>query len=157
MTADRNRSLIGLSENPNSAYMKIDFDDQTKAEQVFHLIWELEAEVNNGGFGQYFSNSSGEQAHQVVTALETIGADATADIARRAIEIVFGSESPARDTKRRQAMVAQLPPSKLEELNECDDSFFRYPNDLTTLLYDFIAANRSSVRGAEDFVDSPRR
>jgi hypothetical protein len=59
------------------------------AAKVFSSIWAVESEVNNGGFSQYFLNSSSETAGFVVEALETIDAPRTADICRRAIAAAF--------------------------------------------------------------------
>ena len=41
---------------------------------VSTLIEALEAEVNNGGFDQYFYNSAGDNTAETIQALETIGA-----------------------------------------------------------------------------------
>jgi len=43
-------------------------------------VWLLEAEVNNGGFDQYYFNSRGVLAEQTVEALDAIGAYETAAI-----------------------------------------------------------------------------
>jgi hypothetical protein len=50
------------------------FAQQSLPQKVFSAIWEVESEVNNGGFAQYFSNDSAESASFVVEALEKIGA-----------------------------------------------------------------------------------
>jgi len=67
--------------------------NQLRKRCFFDLVGE--SEVNNGGFSQYFLNSSGETAGFVVEALETIGAPNTADICRRAIAIAFPDELPS--------------------------------------------------------------
>lgn len=38
-------------------------------------MWELEAEVNNGGFIRFYSNSTGDRARETAAALRAIGAD----------------------------------------------------------------------------------
>ena len=53
MTIDNremNRRLIKLSESPTARFWRIDYDKLSTPEQIFLLIWELESEVNNGGF-----------------------------------------------------------------------------------------------------------
>lgn len=54
-----NQRLLRLAESPNSRFWRVNYEALSRAEQIFLMIWELEAEVNNGGFHQYFSNSSG--------------------------------------------------------------------------------------------------
>ena len=80
---DMNRILIGLSESDRTKFGKEDFSAQSIPQKVFSSIWALEAEVNNGGFSQYFFNSSGETAEFVAEALDTIGASNTAAMQAR--------------------------------------------------------------------------
>ncbi|EMO41760.1 PF14300 domain protein [Leptospira noguchii serovar Autumnalis str. ZUN142] len=69
---DKNKALIQLSESKNTDYGKKDFKDQSEIQKVFSTIWEVEAQVNNGGFSQYFFNSSSETAFFLVAALEKL-------------------------------------------------------------------------------------
>src|SRR5271155_1269179 len=50
----------------------------TPEEHTLLAIMALEREVNNGGYRQFFVNSSCQYALTVVPALESIGCDATA-------------------------------------------------------------------------------
>jgi hypothetical protein len=62
MTIDRNEMnhrLVKFSESPNIRFWRVDYDQLSFEERAFGLIWELESEVNNGGFHQYFWNSTG--------------------------------------------------------------------------------------------------
>ncbi len=54
--------LIGLSESDRTAFGKQEFAVQSLPQMVFSSIWAVESEVNNGGFSQYFLNSSAETA-----------------------------------------------------------------------------------------------
>jgi hypothetical protein len=72
MTMDK--ILIALASSPVTKVGKEPFTRQSLPQKVFTAIWKVEAEVNNGGFSQYFWNSSNESAHFVVQALEMIGA-----------------------------------------------------------------------------------
>lgn len=60
------------------------FSDLSASERVFILVWEVEAEVNNGGFNQFFLNTAGDRASATAAALRTIGAERTASIVDRA-------------------------------------------------------------------------
>jgi hypothetical protein len=57
---NKNRILIDLSESKQTGFGKQEFAEQTLPQKVFSTIWALESEVNNGGFSQYFLNSSPE-------------------------------------------------------------------------------------------------
>ena len=56
----------------------------SKARQAIYMIWCLEAEVNNGGFNQYYFNPSGQFANLTPDALKLIGADKFSDLVIRA-------------------------------------------------------------------------
>jgi hypothetical protein len=73
---------------------KEEVSDQSLPQNVFSAIWEVEFEVNNGGFSQYFLNDSVESASFVVSALEQISAPQTENICQRAIAIAFPGGSP---------------------------------------------------------------
>jgi hypothetical protein len=67
---NKNEILINLSESKNTKFGKEDFVSQSPPQKVFSAIWSAESEVNNGGFWQYFINSSAESAPFVVEALK---------------------------------------------------------------------------------------
>jgi len=147
---EMNRRLIEFSESPTARFWRVDYDQLATSERVFLLIWELESEVNNGGFHQYFYNSSGALAPNVVDALKTIGAEATADIAQRALNaanaITFWS-----DDADRQASVNQLSSGARAILEDLDQQYYACSEDLTLLLYKYVAEHRTEVRAPSDF------
>jgi hypothetical protein len=134
---DKNGFLIELSESGNTQLNKVDFDKQSVPQKVFSAVWMLEAEVNNGGFSQYFFNSSRETVHFVVTALEAIQAQLTADICRRAITTAFPTGLPS-DLDAMRISASEFPSEVEEQLNKLDQEFYRYPNNLTDLLFAYV-------------------
>src|SRR5688572_28591093 len=80
----------------------------SSAEQVFLSVWELEAEVNNGGFNQYFFNSTGDRARGAPAALRSIGASNAAAIVDRALAS-FAQRFP-EDRDARQAVLEEIDP-----------------------------------------------
>jgi hypothetical protein len=59
----------------------------TKGQQAFFSTWILEGEVNNGGFNQFFFNSSGQYAEMAEIGLKTIGADKFSELTSKANKI----------------------------------------------------------------------
>ncbi|MEQ1646511.1 MAG: DMP19 family protein, partial [Pyrinomonadaceae bacterium] len=104
---------------------------------------ELEREINNGGFDQYFLNSSGSFAHETVESLKSIGANRTAEILNEAIKQFPGGIVP-RLTEERNEMVLELWPDGNSSWEELDTAFFAYEDDLNTLNLAFVKANRES-------------
>jgi hypothetical protein len=131
---NKNSVLSSLSESEKTKFGKEDFARQSLPQKVFSAIWAVESEVNNGGFSQYFFNSSGESASFVVEALQTVGAPETAGISKRAIVAAFPSGLPQSAEEIRSA-AADFPDDVVEKLESLDQEFFSYPHDLTDLLF----------------------
>lgn len=63
------------------------WDELPEVLRVNYFVDSLVGEVNNGGYEQYFTNSSGEYKDQIVVALEKISAYKAADITQRAVAL----------------------------------------------------------------------
>ena len=135
---NKNRILIDLSESEKTKFGKHEFAEQSLPQKVFSAIWAVESEVNNGGFSQYFLNSSAESASFVVEALEAIGAPETASISNRAIAAAFPNGLPATAETIR-SVAAEFSDEILEELESLDQEFFAYPHNLTDLLFAYVS------------------
>jgi hypothetical protein len=135
---NKNEILVDLSESANTRFGKEEFARQSLPQKVFSAIWAVESEVNNGGFSQYFLNSSAESASFVAEALETIGAPKTAAICDRAITTAFPAGLPPT-AEIIQSMAADFSDEILEKLEPIDQEFFAYPHNLTDLLFAYVS------------------
>jgi len=135
---NKNRILIDLSESEKTKFGKQKFAEQSLPQKVFSAFWALESEVNNGGFSQYFLNSSAESASFVVKALETIGAPKTASICQRAIITAYPAGLPAT-VETIRSVAADFPEEIPEKLETLDQEFFAYPHSLTDLLFAYVS------------------
>jgi len=109
-----------------------DFNDElawygrlTPIQQVVYSTQLLSAEVHNGGFHQYFDNSSGLTAPEAVESFRQLGLN---DIAEPVIEAmsVFGPVFP-RERDVRQAFLNAIPGDEPSEWNPfflLDDQFY---------------------------------
>ncbi|MDD6467521.1 MAG: DMP19 family protein [Erysipelotrichaceae bacterium] len=117
---------------------KCEYGDDIKQlnehERVFFVTQILEQEVNNGGFSQFFYNSSGDFANELIDSFIKIGAFQTAEICKKALTIFNGKVLTDRDEREKQ-----LDRLNCEDLlNECDDAFYNYEENLEALNYDYI-------------------
>jgi len=133
---DKNNFLIDLSESASSDFGRVDFSNQSDAQQVFSAIWELESQINNGGFDQYFRNSETDIILNAPTALRTIGASKCAAIVESAINLLSPFPSD-RDT--RADALDDAGDEVQDQLDALDTQFFAYPDDITALLFSFVA------------------
>jgi hypothetical protein len=136
---DKNSVLIGLSESERTDFGRIDFAAQSEPQKVFSAIWALESQVNSGGLLQYFASSDGETANFAPIALRMIGAQACAGIVERALRVASSSALPQSQDER-QRLLDGLSDSASDELDALDSEFFTYPDNLTELLFTYVAA-----------------
>src|SRR5262249_26412833 len=147
---EMNRRLIRLSENKRVGCWAMDFEALPEPKRVFRAIWELESQVNNGGFYQYFWNTSAWTIPGVWQALQAIGATSTAAIVNDAVAAV-GRTLPWRDDEARREQLTALPDAVKDELHINTQAFFRRPNDLITLLYQYVSKHRDEISAPADF------
>lgn len=115
----------------------------TNEERLVLAVEALEREVNNGGYHQFFANSSREFAPTVVAALQRIGCKETATITRRAIK-ALGTTDLTADAI--DAAMAGDNEQLLANLKGCDDSYYKGAEPIAERLFAFIQANKTSVR-----------
>jgi len=140
---DKNRYLGELAEHPDARFWRESFESLKRPEQVFRCVWELEADVNGGGFEQYFANSGGDHAWFAGEALREIGAQRLAAITAEAVAL-FGAEAPEVEQPARHTQIAHLERPVHEYWEALSEAFREYPDDLTELLYDYVAAHREA-------------
>jgi hypothetical protein len=128
--------LIALHQKMSQKCAASGFNGLSEAEKVVLCVEDLEGEVNNGGFHQYFLNSDGELIHETPAALEAIGAGYTAAIVRRACS-VFPEGSPPKDRTERQESLLVLGREADAQLSRLDDEFYAYKDDLSRLVIDY--------------------
>jgi Domain of unknown function (DUF4375) len=113
----------------------------TVEERVILAVEALEREVNNGGYDQFFVNSSREYSQIIVDALRRIGCPKTAEITYKALQIMQGSMTEEEfengtwdDNAERQ-----------DALGECDSLYFEGPENIEESLFAFIKTNRAKI------------
>jgi hypothetical protein len=139
------RNLFKVSDSVFDRYAKLGYEKLSQPEKVFVCVWGLEAEVNNGGFDQYYFNSAGDHSLDAVTSLEAIGANHTANLVRQA-NALFGEAGPSRDRFARQKQLEGLGQAKTKKMNEIEEEFFKYKDKLGQLLEAYVFKNAEAFR-----------
>ena len=139
---DTNDFVVAMTEHlDNKTQYGEDMSALSEAERIFYITQTLEMEVNNGGFSQFFYNSSGNFSNELVGAFTAIGAYATAAICQKAIS-AFGRDIPV-DRDEREEMLDELESDEFDEiLEECDNAFYDYEDNLNELNYNFVMKNK---------------
>ena len=154
MNAKTKLEELLISESTNNAINELDdyiselcawgesIDTLTQQQKNFYFNQNLEREINNGGFNQFYINSSGDFAHETVESLKAIGADKTAEILKNA-NGQFPNQTVPKDRAERQEIVEQIEEEANIVWEELDQQFFAYEDDLNTLNLDYIRKNKS--------------
>jgi PBP1b-binding outer membrane lipoprotein LpoB len=97
-------------------------------------IRELEMEINNGGFNQYFINS-GQNCYETLKALKKNGKVETAKLLESAINLINPNHISENDfiEKLRKREVEELYNDKISaKLNKLDAEFYKYKDGSLT-------------------------
>ncbi len=117
-------------------------------QKVFYITQLLEMEVNNGGFEQFFDNSSGDFTNRMLADLETLGAQAIIPIYKKAIA-AYGGSLP-EDWDARRDFLDSVSERKADRisgiLSQCDEAF--YAAELS-----FIAATAAYLKKNQPFFE----
>jgi hypothetical protein len=111
-------------------------------ERIVLAVEALEREVNNGGYDQFFVNSSREFAPIIVGALQRIGCKKTANITQKAIKALGISDLRSDAIEE---VICTRDEERRNRLNRCDDSFYKNTEPIAERLFAFIKANKASI------------
>jgi hypothetical protein len=143
-----NDFAIAMSNLVYTREATIGFDALTEPERVVFCLDKLEQEINNGGFEQYFHNSSGDIAAVTPSALRAMGASQVATIVEKALEL-FPNSQPPIDQSQRQLQMESWGSEEQDTLENINMAFLAYPEPLAKL-------ERAYVQKHENFFLVPR-
>lgn len=121
---------------------KLDADPTREAEVVrtlspgvraTYLTWLVEAEVNNGGFNQYYFNSAGKFASETVDAFEYFDATELAALMKEANAVRASEEAEMAKFSERGTLEAFSESYEHTRLGPLDARFLRLSENLSEL------------------------
>jgi hypothetical protein len=115
----------------------------SKEERCVLAIEALEREVNNGGYSQFFLNSSHDFVDVIEDALLAIGCPKTAAITRQGI-VSLGISGEVTGDKAEAVILADTEAIR-EALDDCDDQYFGNDEPIADRLFAWIKRNRALV------------
>ena len=147
-TSDENLLQVvfdNLSEKQPNDYKK-EYEtviSWNKSRQAIYMIWILEAEVNNGGYNQFYFNSSRQFYKHLPEALKLVGATKFADLTERANKTLESENE--KITKHQDGTIEGFSKSYDENpLNDFDTEFYELykTENLQQIQIDFIRKNK---------------
>jgi Domain of unknown function (DUF4375) len=130
-------------------------DKLSEEERVFLAVLALFSEVNNGGYRQFFWNSSRRYAPTVVKSLKRMQCDRTAELTARAIAALHLKEVTV---ERITEEIKRENPERNAELYALSREFYSF-NEITEQLLRFVVAERVRIQAprTEDYPRRPKR
>lgn len=112
-------------------------------ERVVVVVEALESEVNNGGFLQFFQNTSAEYALEAPESLEQIKCPQCARLAKQALALLTLPASPTADDI--QTAAEQTDEDRDEKLDHLDQEYYRTVGDLSLPLLAYIREHQDTI------------
>ena len=142
-----------LIRDPWGVVEKSGWNALTAAEKHILAIEQLDAEVNNGGFAQYYFNSSGDNWQTAYEGLAAIGAEKRGQLMLATIE-AFGNVKPAAGRSTRNSQLSKIVRKKEDPFNEQDDAWYAIADEnLDRLMLKYNLANLEGRRKAEQSLE----
>jgi len=101
---------------------QVDVDRLSPSAQVLFYSGDFMGEMVNGGISQFFSNSSGNHAHETLAALRTIGAVLCAELLEKALTLFPGGIAPV-DWQKRLDLLSEFEEHNVPFLDELNQFF----------------------------------
>lgn len=118
------------------------FSELSIPEQTFIYIDIFESELINGGLFDFFYNTSGAYAHEVLEAYMAIDASESLNLFNKALKS-FPELPVPKDIFMRRSFMAQLTTSIEKEWNFLEHSLLNSKEDIVTLLIDYIKTHKT--------------
>lgn len=129
------QTLVGKVYGKESA-----FNDLSPAERLYYLVNVFGGELHNGGFDQFFTNTSGARYRETVAALEEVGAQKSLALLLQAKTILFSNGEVPVDRAVRCSLMPTWDESHPdhdaahEALDALDKRFYADPDELEQVL-----------------------
>lgn len=144
MSADHRKDSIVLAFEAalDQKADRLGLDALTDEERVVLAVEGLEREVNNGGYDQFFGNSSSQHAAVVVDALKRIGCPDVAALTQRAIDCLGISTLTVEAI---EDVIFEEDEEREQVLHDCDSEYYEKAGCLAEPLFEFIRQNAARI------------
>ncbi len=120
---DPKQAVLGDRYPENFAFAKercdrVGYHSLRPRELVVYCLGCFEAEMDNGGFHQFFLNSAGDHTGATIDALESIGATEVRDVLRKATLAAFEGQIVPIDRSPRVRLLNRPSPADEDRLTE---------------------------------------
>jgi hypothetical protein len=136
-------------------YGDVSFLKMRETLKTVYLINGLETEINNGGFLQFFTNSTGKYTNETIISLKLIGANYTKTLLEEAVEIMLkhNESTETLNSKINSHELYEIFETSeiydnedlMKELNELDLKFYEYKDSISELKIKYFTENENGL------------
>jgi hypothetical protein len=141
-------AILELESRINAMTNGSNLDELTTAQKIVFFVSNLEKELNNGGFNQFYWNTSGDYVSETVEALKSIGANKAITIIEKANSVWRDSNVPKTQDERQQIFL-EIEATAEDIWDNCDQEYLQYEQDITKLLFTYAKDNQEEFQGLE--------
>ena len=116
----------------------------SETERTLNLVYDLASEVSNGGYAQYFFNSSGDYAVETFKALQRLGLTTAARIHAEALS-VFPNGKPSSDRRERWRQKEVISVSDKENWERLSSALWRDDDTWPPVVAKFIRLHKDDI------------
>ncbi|MGC1472690.1 MAG: DUF4375 domain-containing protein [Psychroserpens sp.] len=133
--------LVGIVLWNKASEVK-EFSELSQPEQTFIYIDIFESELIHGGLFDFFYNTSGAYAHEVLDAFAAIGAIESTEYIHQAIKSIPILPVP-KDIFERRSVMNQLPESTTIIWETLETSLLNSEEDIATLIINYVTLHKT--------------
>jgi Domain of unknown function (DUF4375) len=125
--------FVGSKIDDNYAREKEIVEQLSPGVRALYVSWWAEAEINNGGFNQYFWNSAGQFANLAPASFEFFDARAHAALMYEALLIRQAEAETMKTFKSKDSLEAFSESYKHTKLNPLDQRYYKLSENISAL------------------------
>jgi hypothetical protein len=137
--------LDGFEKRIWESEEKSGYGSMSEVQRHYSAVFVCDAEVNNGGFAQYFVNSSGDHWRDALAGLEAMGSKVRLGVVREAVSL-FGTDGPSEDRDKRQKQLSALYKRNDSLFEALDSRYYESQEVIEVLATRFVLANPEGFR-----------
>ena len=136
--------LLALLYRIGQKSAKHGIENLTRTERLLPAVSVLDAEVQNGGFDQYFFNPGSDESETALEGLKEIGASDAAGLLERALA-VFPDGKPPTDREKRWKAMDRISSKAKPIWNTLENEFYGLKENISELSLAYAKRKRAEI------------
>lgn len=114
-------------------------------QKALYYWWYVDAQVNNGGFTQYYFNDYGKYTPTIIKALKHIGDDKMAELVNRSYELYLKENRKIKDARLGGWEEFSNLYKEIKDFDDLDDEYYNLNNQTMKNIENYIRKNPNEI------------